>query len=191
MNHRKIKSALFIPVISASVWSMSVHAQEPTMSQVKTWLETESPRLLQSQHTKLDRRYNILSVSERKNSNIKVEQCILSIKTTESFKIISSLRNQESKSEWTSYIPLKDLDVGSITVRKVEFDSFSDSPMQLLELKTLASIGKTIIQKNPERIEPSASAGWSSFVMNEHDGLRVAKAIKRAAILCGAPESPF
>jgi hypothetical protein len=141
-------------------------AKEPTMAETKAWIEAEGPAIMQS--VQISRAGTFRSAV----SDLVLHDCILSWNTSHNLH---------------ADVPLKDLDTGGLLVSSSTF--MGSAPTWSLRIKTRSSVGPTI--NGWDRSRQAMVDVISESVRNQEDGNRLAAAIRRAAILCGAPASPF
>lgn len=152
---------------------IAVAGQEPTLEETKAWLESEGARDLVGA-SKLGR-----SSSEVRLTEVKLDSCTLRY-------IVES-----NGDRWRAAVPLKDLDIGSITL-----EPENDLYTLRVQLKTRVAAGETITWTpvtTTKRTDVNVIKTDNDFifVMSSNHGDRVARAVRRAALLCGAPAPPF
>jgi hypothetical protein len=140
----------------------------PTLAETKHWIESEGPSIMRSTEVS---RVGVIESSVR-DLLLDADQCVLSWTTNNNLK---------------ARIPLKDVDTGGFLV---ESNTFLDSaPTFSLRIKTRASVGATM--QGWYRGRQQLVDVLSANVKTQNDGERLANAIRRAAVLCGAPASAF
>jgi hypothetical protein len=160
----------------------------PTLAETAAWLETDGQALMHGGRIQLDRRYSILSVSTYKYREVKVKDCTLSWTVDYSFLLKTPGKpDKKTNASWVVRIILKDLDTGGLAVQSDT--RLSDEPVYTVRIGTRAAVGATIVLREGEKAEKKSAA--FIYVHDQGDGQRLVNAIKRAAILCGAPAGPF
>ena len=162
----------------------------PTLSETKLWLETEGLPLLYAFSSHLDKQYLIGSSFLHRVSKITIDTCLLSFVTADTVIVNSQISKNTTTYEWTYGIPLRDLDLGALTVGDDRIEGLMDEAEQFVRIKTRAAVGPTIHTKAKDGTR-SVQSEARLFVHNREDGERVAKAIARAGKFCGAAASPF
>ena len=156
-------------------FSQSISAEEPSMKETSDWIETNLPifwlsKRVYSKHT------IYYTVSE-----VTVKNCILT------YQHGSGYAAGEFAVRYGAMIPLKEIDLKSVKVSdfiqpRVTFQAASGKPFRSTILATDS--------KKP--LLPSAHTEQWEFTLNDSESAkRIARALTRAAILCGAKESPF
>lgn len=162
----------------------------PTMAETKAWLESEALPMVGGSEITQDRSGTVTRMSD-KLANLSVQDCRLAFDMDTMFSIGSaSYQRPPVTGTYHIIVPLKDLDIAGVKTAAAAPAARGDVTYPRLRIKTRAAAGKTIKTTGGSKGE-EASDGISFFVRNDDDGERVAKAIRRAAILCGAPPSPF
>jgi hypothetical protein len=171
-------------ILAIMIFSVGLHAQsaekKPTLAETKAWLEQEAVPMLRAYGSRLGA-FNVLTSEDHQVTRLQLDACRLAIADSSVHKVNDDVQVYRD----TLLVPLKDLDVGSIEVK--QFQIMTDKPMTIITMHTRASIGKTIMAKPSGKSDQVASM----YVGDPQDGERIVTALKRAAILCGAPASPF
>jgi hypothetical protein len=165
-------------------------AGEPTLAATGHWLSTDGVRLLVSRREKFiagrDNDLNVRLVLE-----IGVRDCHLIWTDLDSVRTRHTFGTSKFFTRSTYDAPLNELDVGGVTT-----NMYGDDTTFTVRLPTRSSAGKPIrVVSSPLERGDTTTVYQQNVatlpVDNQHDGERVANAIKRAAVLCGAPASPF
>jgi hypothetical protein len=165
----------------ATCFSIVFGAQTPTtgpsLAETKTWIETEGPAIMQS-----------MEISSAGTLRSKADQVFLNTDKCElSWTTEVGWDGKPPTTVLHARIPLKDLDTGGFLVTSSTF--LNSKPVFSLRIKTRASVGPTMTGWYQSKEQLVASLSQS--VRNKEDGERLAAALRAAAILCGAPASPF
>lgn len=170
----------------------SVVPPGPSMTETAAWLQSEAPALMRSFSTHLDPKYHILSSTVNAASDVHLSNCVLEFAMTDTFRIETP--SSPAKTQVSSYhtaIPLKEIEVGGVAVEDLFLEMLMTEPTQILRIRLRAtSKGPQITQWRDGEDKKSMTV-TTIDVHNRADGERVGAAIKRAAVLCGAPASPF
>ena len=163
-----------ILVIAAAIMGalspVTFHAQEPSMAEIKAWLEQEAIGLVGGIALPGDRRIPV-SVTD-----LKLDNCVL-LWTMDVPRIGQPARFS---------VPLKDLDINRLAV--VGASTLSTGYVSM----HLRAFAPTTITSAPT--DGSAASVYTLahlYVRSVADGRRVAHAVRRAATLCGAPSDPL
>jgi hypothetical protein len=162
---------IVIAIAAALMLPASARSQEPNIAETKAWLESEGASFL----------YGVAhfagGVTVQFNfADVALDNCVLSWTALE--------QTDEGKPEKTRIsVPLKDVDTGGIEVRPGD-EVFSD----FVSVRTRKSVGPTISVKPADK---PASTDSNAMMFVKADGQRVVNAVRRAALLCGAPASAF
>jgi hypothetical protein len=155
----------------------------PTIGETKAWLETEGKALFGG--STASRIGGMTVYSDSWVTDVQLNECTLALTQAGTFVI-----EPKPKHDTTTYvitIPLKDLDVNGIAIEPATDLIFGSA--FFLRVPTTAAAGKTI-RRTGER----APEVLSSLVMtfdHERSASRIAAAVRRAAMLCGAKAEPF
>ena len=160
-------------MLFACLFGVALVAQEPTLAETTAWLEAEGPGLMQS--TTIDRD---LGAIKKSTTMLHLQSCTLSWTGTSSI-------GAGPVHQTAFKVPLKDLDTGGFVVMPAG---------DRLQVKTRATVGSTMT--GPPLGPPQP--GWNGLVdrvfvpvQNADAAGRLLNAIRRAAVLCGAPASVF
>ena len=163
----------------------------PTMAETKAWLESDGVAFM-SGATELIQfpGSSILTVMTKEEQNLKLENCSLTWVGHITTKTTVPGKPDEIDNSVTTYeMPMKDVDVAGVQV--VPRGPANDPSGFNVNVPIRAALGPTITYKSSRDNEPKKQAGAGFEVRTEADGGRIAAAIKRAAILCGAPKGSF
>ena len=152
---------------------------EATMADTKAWLEGEGMALMRGLSSQDNRRLGVFMLVNYSVSDLHVDNCVIS--WTDHFDTrlqVPSSEPEIKKNTSRVQLQLKDLDTGGIGVRMTTVLSDVAIPIVQIPLRTQA-------------ITTNGTNGASIHVRSTEDGERVASAVRRAAILCGAQISPF
>jgi hypothetical protein len=163
----------------------------PTVAETKAWLELEAVPILQLDESKTDRTVGIRTTRSYHASAVSYEACKLSITFKSGIEFVDTSGRIKPKA--TPATPnliamnMKDLDVGGVLVHAST--DYSVEPTYSLRFGARLSLGPTVLvgPTGEQRKIQTHEAG----VRNQEDGQRLANAVKRAGILCGAPAGPF
>jgi hypothetical protein len=151
-------------------------ATGPSLGETIAWLSKDALPMLTLTEIGSDRANRMLVTTKHKVSSLTVNDCVLNWTTRISFTISSPAgETADPGKPFTQTVPLKAVDVGGISVVEMPPSQRSDEPTQRIRIPTRGKEGP------PDGID----------VRNRVDGERVVKALKRAAILCGAESQPF
>jgi len=161
---------LFVLLAVGFVLDAQEAPREPTLAETKAWIESEGPAVLKTIHL------SSVGPIYSSVSDLVMIDCHLSWKNES--KIIVN-------------VPLKDLDVGGVILTPSALSTAGDENL-MLRLKTRSSIGPTISKVDMgKKGKQDLVDTVVESVRTQGDGNRLVAAIRRAAILCGAPASPF
>jgi hypothetical protein len=181
-------AAMPIPAVAQAGARAANVVPGPTMAETKSWLETEAPTFLRTGGTKLDKRYGILTVEHHGATDVRLDSCALSWTSWSTFELKSQLGDKTDSSSRRTAVPLKDLDLNGFTVLT---DSLLTSAKQFVHMRTRAAVGKTITTSDNNGAPRNNEEIANLYVTGPDEAARIITAIKRGAILCGAPASPF
>lgn len=155
----------------------------PSLAETVRWLMSEAPPMLVSRHEEYAGRGHTDLTSSRVDS-LRVEACALSwvsIDTLIRYMPISPLRAFTRES---IVVPL-----GSVDVRGVAVETYARDTTYRVRVPARATAGR-VIRHHSEQGDTLMTLATLPVETSE-SGTRVAMALKRAALLCGAPASPF
>jgi hypothetical protein len=165
-------------------------AQEPTLAETTRWLEVDGKALMKATGSKLDRRYNILTVIEHEVIDLKLEECNLHVVSRWHSEVTSPVGGQVDDKRLHMVVPMKSVDIGGFTI--VDLTVLSETPVQLVSMRLQSSEGAAVRSWTEGREgEESMSDGGQIFVRGRPEGERIINALRRAAVLCGAPRAVF
>ena len=148
----------------------------PSLAETVQWLSREALPMLTVTQIATDRSSHMLVTSKWRISSLAVNDCVLSWTKRLSFTISSPTGEQADPGKpFKETVPLKEVDVGGISVIDLPPSQTSDVPTPRVRI--------------PIRGQEGPATGLD--VRNRGDGERVAKALKTAATLCGASTQPF
>jgi hypothetical protein len=142
------------------------NSEGPSIAETKAWIESEGPAIMTS--TEISR----AGIIKSSVTALKLDDCVLS---------------WNASNNLTARIPLKDVDTGGLLVDSSTF--MGSDPVFSMRITTRASVGRTMTGWEYGR--SALVDSLREHVRNREDGERLKKAIIHAAILCGAPASPF
>lgn len=159
----------------------------PTLSQTKQWLEEEAMMFLHASGS-LQIGQSVRSTNGWMTTDLRLTECKLKWKQHSWFDMSGRGPTSRDSSAYWSEVPLKDLEVRSVRVEDQKV--VTAEPVQFIIVPTRQAVGETIKTWRDGK-QPSSSGVANMFASSRENGQRVVNAIRRAAILCGAPNSPF
>lgn len=162
----------------------------PTMQETKAWLERDATPMLFALEMRLDRSSAILSGFTHHPHDVTLSDCTLRWVSTDSMFVKSSVGSTEKVFENTDVVPLAKVDLNSVRPAELGADISRDEPVQYVRIRANASQGRALQQISAAGVASDAEEVWL-YVRNLEYGERIAAAIRRAALLCGAARSAF
>jgi len=166
----EMRILVLVAAMTCAFSPVTFQAQEPSMVEIKAWLEQEAIGLLGG--FLLPGLENIpVSVTD-----LKLDNCVLGW-------TMDAPRNSPPV---RISVPLKDLDINRLTVSGA--GALSTDRVSIF----LRASATTMITSAPTDGSATSMSVFSALhVRSVADGQRVANAIRRAATLCGAPSTPL
>lgn len=164
----------------------------PTMAETKAWIETEMPPLLGGYrvHTSDVAGIHAKQQTWSSYSRVALADCVLTWSSVDTLiTYTEGLRTDTVAMPSKTRVPLRQIDLA--TVKAGWYKLIIDSPVPQVEFYSSASTGKVVEYTDPRDGTWKKDTGASLYVRDEEDAKRVAKAVSRAAELCGAKRSPF
>jgi hypothetical protein len=155
----------------------------PTLAETKAWLEREIPEMSSDYIVSTSER-GFRSATRYETYSVSLSDCRLTLH--QAFQVGDSPRDVS-----TTTVTLKDVDVGALMPVEVRplTGWTSNKPEIDVRLRAITGRGEAFTYEADGELKPTAIAGV--HVREQDMALRMAKALRRAAILCGAPNQPF
>jgi|SRR6185436_2589233 len=159
----------------------------PTMEETKTWLESEGRALMRARGIQQDRPRLRVSTGEEHVDTLTLTDCRLTwhaLRTIETITVTARGSVTTGAANWTDVrLDLQDLNPSSSGVQPETL--FTDAPIYAVRLvirdPRTATSTASIDNGNPQVLPAVIVRAQTA-----EDGQRIANAIKRAAVLCGA-----
>lgn len=160
-------------------------ATGPTMAQTKAWLESEGVRLVSVRYYDPT---STGSLSSFQGHGLELDGCTLAWNTADTL-IVTGVFGKTLISDARLIVPLARLDVGGVVADERPASKTRSSGSYSVRMRVMADAGKAIRQVGERQSFESDRATMQ--VAGREDAARLAKAIRRAAVLCGAAASPY
>lgn len=184
MKHIVLAVAATCSIIATVGAQNSGNAKQPTLAETVSWLMTEAPPILTYTQGPRPGRPGM---SRRWIHDLRIVDCRMGWEDSHALNVNATTGKAEKVNASEYRVPLGDLDVAGIHLR-----TFAPDDYVIVEFGPRSSKpGIPYRVTSPVPVQRSDTARFVGFaVRSSDDGKRVAAAIKRAAILCGAPASP-
>lgn len=169
---RAMKRVAFALLVVATMPPMTL-AQGPSMAETKRWLERDAPSLMRM--TARSEGPVVTQTIKQQVTKVGIDTCVMRWDRVDT--VVTAGRMDASVHHYR--MALRNIDVGSLLVQET---ARWGEPVAYVRLRP--RVGVEGGRARPEEDVPL-------YVSSKADGERVAAAVKQAALLCGAPKSPF
>ena len=183
MNQIVLAAVASVSIVAAANAQNSTKTKQPTMAETVAWLTTDaSPLLTYTSPPKPGRPGS----SRRSIRNLRIADCRMGWEDNNALNLNASTGQPEKTNTSVYRAPLGDLDVAGIHVRPMP-----QADYVIVEFGPRQSKPSIQYQITSPAVQGSDSTRRVGFpARSAADGQRVVAALKRAAVLCGAPASP-
>jgi hypothetical protein len=187
---------LALPVLVLSVYFVNASAQQPSMAETKSWLESEGQKSMRVTAVKTRDMAGLARADEKVQSvsDLKLDACALSwteqadSKTTIGGKVLSEIRFRS-----TNTVPLEDI---QLSFSRVDVDrAFGDAPVYVVYMQTgrptVSVLSGEVAGEGQAKGKPAPPKRYTErsakiLVNTLDEAQRITDAVLRAAALCGA-----
>ena len=185
MNQIVLAAAATVSIVAGANAQIPTKTKQPTMAETVAWLTTDAAPLLTYTRGPQPGRPGL---SRRSIHDLRIVDCRMGWEDSNALNLNASTGQAEKVNTSTYRVPLGDLDVAGIHLRTFPQDKYVIVEFGPRQSKPAIPYRVT----SPPTLQSSDSARRVGFAARSaDDGQRVVAALKRAAVLCGAPASPL